>query len=151
MSPASLQPFQGSYLTPAFEHATVADAMRTGVISCPAEASLTTVARMLAMNHVHCVAVDTLDPQTGSDRVWGIVSDLDIVRAANAPAAEPTAGELAQGPPATIDVGARIADAARLMAEHGLHHLVVVSGAPPRPVGIVSSLDIAGILAWGRG
>ncbi len=150
MSPSPIQPFQGSYLTPAFEDARVVDAMHAGVISCPPDASMTTVARMLAMNHVHCIAVEGLDPQTGGDAVWGIVSDLDIVRAADRQGAEPTAAELAHTAPPTIAAGAPLADAASLMAERSVHHLVAVSGSPPRPVGILSSLDIAGVLAWGR-
>jgi CBS domain-containing protein len=38
--------------------------------------------------------------------------------------------------------------AAQLMVEHQLTHLIVVSEA--RPVGVVSTLDVAGCMAWGE-
>jgi CBS domain-containing protein len=34
------------------------------------------------------------------------------------------------------------------MTEHDVSHLIVVSDG--RPVGVISTLDIAGTLAWGR-
>jgi hypothetical protein len=34
------------------------------------------------------------------------------------------------------------------MDEHGTAHLIVVDEG--RPIGVVSSLDVAGVLAWGR-
>jgi hypothetical protein len=43
-----LQPYQGSYLTPSLEKATVRDAMRTGVMGCEPDLPATTVARMMA-------------------------------------------------------------------------------------------------------
>ena len=53
-----IQPYRGGYLTPCFEHATVADAMRTGVMSCPHDVPATTVARMMATHHIHSVVVE---------------------------------------------------------------------------------------------
>ena len=41
-----------------------------------------------------------------------------------------------------------VRDAARLMDEHDSTHLVVTTGG--QPAGVISSLDIAGALAWGR-
>jgi hypothetical protein len=41
---------QGSYVTPGFERATVADAMHVGIVTCPPRASLAIVARTMA-NH----------------------------------------------------------------------------------------------------
>jgi CBS domain-containing protein len=35
------------------------------------------------------------------------------------------------------------------MVEHGVSHLLVVDDAR-RAVGVVSALDVAGVLAWGR-
>jgi CBS domain-containing protein len=37
----------------------------------------------------------------------------------------------------------------RLMDEHDIAHLIVADRG--RPIGVVSSLDVAGVLAWGRG
>lgn len=36
------------------------------------------------------------------------------------------------------------------MLAHGASHLVVVDPRAERPVGILSTLDIAGALAWGE-
>lgn len=152
-SPTSrIQTYQGSYLTPAFEHATVLDATHPGILTCAPEASLVEVARMMATHHVHAVAVLGIEPGAQGRLVWGIVSDLDLVRAAQAAGAETmTAGEVAATEPVTVDVGEPLLTAARLMQEHDVHHLVVVSGRDPRPIGILSSLDVAGVIAWGRG
>ena len=62
---------EGSYLTPSFEHARVADAMRTGVITCPPDTSMESVARIMATNHVHAVVTTGL----AGGAPWGIVSD----------------------------------------------------------------------------
>jgi CBS domain-containing protein len=40
-------------------------------------------------------------------------------------------------------------EAAELMLTHRVTHLVVVDPGALRPVGILSSLDLAGVLAWG--
>lgn len=151
MTTAPIQPYQGSYLTPSPEHATVADAMHPGVLFCPADASLTTVARMMATHHVHCAAVEGTETDHGERIVWGIVSDLDVVRAMDWDNEEPVAGELAHAAPVTVAPTDSLTDAARVMSETDTHHLVVVSGPRERPVGILSSLDIAGVVAWGRG
>jgi CBS domain-containing protein len=41
-------------------------------------------------------------------------------------------------------------DAGDLMLTHGVSHLIVVDPATQRPTGVLSTLDIAGILAWGE-
>jgi CBS domain-containing protein len=40
--------------------------------------------------------------------------------------------------------------AVQLMLEHEVTHLVVVDPGSGRPLGVLSSLDVAGLLAWGR-
>ena len=37
------------------------------------------------------------------------------------------------------------------MLEHGTSHAVVVEPRTGRPIGVLSTLDIAGILGWGLG
>ena len=39
------------------EHASIAEAMHPGVITCPSDTSLRTVARMMAAYSVHCIVV----------------------------------------------------------------------------------------------
>jgi CBS domain-containing protein len=62
-----------------------------------------------------------------------------------------TAGKVAATEPVTVDADEPLLTAAQVMQEHDVHHLVVVSGRDPRPIGILSSLDVAGVIAWGRG
>jgi len=91
----ALQPDRGSYLTPTLQHATVAEAMHPGILSCPADAPLIEVARLMATHHVHCVAVMGLSEEDHvSDKVvWGIVSDLDLVRVGVRTGTDRTAGD----------------------------------------------------------
>lgn len=139
-------PPSGSYRAPRLTQATVGDAMRMGVLTCPRSASLGEVARTMTVSHVHCVVVDDLD---GEDRPWGIVSDLDLVVAALAGAGEQTAGESAATEVRSVRRSDPLEDAARAMTEHELHHLIVVDDGG-RPVGVLSTLDVAGTIAWGE-
>jgi CBS domain-containing protein len=144
-----IQPYQGSYLMPAFENASVADAMRPGVMSCPPDVPAISIARMMATRHIHAVVIERVqvDAVHGEHPVWGIVSDLDLARAACAGAEDLTAGELA-AEPVTIEPTASLVEAARMMDEQATAHLIVVEDL--RPVGMLSTLDIAGALAWGH-
>lgn len=146
----TLQPYRGSYLLPAFERATVADVMRPGVMSCAPDAPLLTVAQTMATHHVHCVVVAgvTTDDAGGDHLIWGLVSDMDMVRAAEAGIEGHTATDAARTEVVTVEPTTSLAEAARLMDEHDSTHLVVTTGG--QPVGVISSLDIAGALAWGR-
>ena len=147
-SSGSLRPSQGSYLTPAFERATVADAMHVGIVTCPPDAPLATVARTMATHHVHCVAVLGVRVENGEHLVWGTISDLDLARAAWS-GEEPDAGAMATTPAVTVKTTTPLDEAVGLMFERGVAHLVVTD-AEARPVGVLSTLDVAGILAWGR-
>ena len=146
----SLQPYRGSYLMPAFEKASVADVMRPGVMSCAPDVPLVTVAQTMATHHVHSVVVAgiTTDDAGGDHFVWGLVSDMDIVRAAGAGIEGHTAADAARTEVVTVEPGTSLADAAMLMDKHDTAHLIVTSGG--RPAAVISSLDIAGALAWGR-
>jgi hypothetical protein len=48
MPDADTTPMHGSYLMPSLEHATVADAMHPGILSCEPDASLTAVGMVMA-------------------------------------------------------------------------------------------------------
>ena len=148
ISPGLIGPSEGSYLTPAFERATVADAMHVGILTCAPDAPLTTVARTMATHHVHCVAVLGVRAANGEQLVWGTISDLDVARAAwNRE--EPDAALLAATPAVTVEASMPLARAVGLMFERGVGHLIVTDG-DAGPVGVLSTLDVAGIVAWGR-
>ena len=140
----------GSYLTQSIEHATVSDAMHPGILSCEPDASITEVAKMMATHHVHCVAVVGISHEEPECFVWGIVSDLDLVRAGIGDGTSETARGLAKQPIVVVEPTMRLSDAAREMLAHGVSHVVVADSITQRPIGVLSTLDIAGVLAWGE-
>jgi CBS domain-containing protein len=124
----------------------VADAMRWGLVSCTSGASLTSVAALMTDERVHCVVV--IDDLLNMGSLWGVISDLDLIAAASVRGlAEQTAGGTAMTPAVTIAPGEALERAAALMTRHGVAHLVVVDPVEQRPVGVVSSLDLAAALA----
>jgi CBS domain-containing protein len=147
MSPSGtiLEPLQHTFLAPAFDEATVVDAMRIGVVSCPADTPLREAARIMATYRIHCLVVSDPAP----DRPWGVVSDLDLAAAAGEDVTRRTAGEVAGSELVTVRAGESLARAAQLMTEHEVAHLVVVQPESGHPVGVISTLDVAGVLAWG--
>jgi CBS domain-containing protein len=140
---------EGSFVTPGFEHARVSDAMRPGVISCPRNTPLRTVARMMAANHVHSIVVSGTDSPADTGRPWGIVSDIDLARVA-ADADDLTAAEVCATEVVSVVPDETLVRAAQLMVEHETGHLIVVDPDTQEPIGVVSTLDLAGIVAWGR-
>jgi CBS domain-containing protein len=44
----------------------------------------------------------------------------------------------------------RLDGAAQLMIEHQVDHVLVVGSQDGRPAGVLSTLDIAGVMAWGE-
>jgi CBS domain-containing protein len=136
---------------PAFEHATVADAMRVGIISCQADTSLRAIAELMASYHVHAVVVEREVEESGAGQGWGIVSDVELARAAARGELQATAGELAGSSPAFIAPAEPLTRAAELMVEQRVSHLIVSTAPTARPAGIISTLDLAVAIAWGRG
>jgi CBS domain-containing protein len=135
---------------PAFDAATVADAMHPGIVTCLPEVPMTVVARTMAAHRLHCVVVAGLEGGAREHLAWGIVSDLDLVRAAAADATEACAGQLAATPAVTVSADDPLALAAVVMSEYDVHHVVVLSPTDQRPIGVLSTLDIARVLARGR-
>ena len=150
MLESALQPSHGSYLTQSLEHATVSDAMHPGILSCEPDATLTDVAKMMATHHVHCVAVVGISHEKPECFVWGIVSDLELMKAGIADGADVTARALATQPILVVEPGMPLRDAAREMLAHGVSHVIVTDPVAQRPVGVLSTLDVAGVLAWGE-
>lgn len=130
----------------------VHDVMNTGVLSTDPGTPLRLVARLMAEQRVHAVAV--ADPDHAR-RPSGIVTTLGIAAAiadgVEADGDEPTAGEAAA---VELDVVAISSDealetAARIMVEKGTTHLIVVDAASGHPTGVLSSLDLAAAYgAW---
>ena len=143
----------GSYLTPTFEHARVSDAMRPRVLTCDPETSMVTVAQRMASEHVHAIVVlrETIDAAGAIERrAWGIVTDRDVLRCA-ADIDDRVAEDVAPDRVLTVHPDDSLADVAARMLDQHTSHAIVVEQRTDRPVGVLSTLDIAGILGWGRG
>jgi CBS domain-containing protein len=134
---------------PRLGHVRVSDAMHHGVLSCTGDTPLPIVAAIMAEHRVHCVVVHERDDAEAT--AWSVVSDRDLMSAAGADAIdEPSAGSVAGTSVPRIGSAESLVRAAQVMAEHDVSHLVVVGEANGRPEGILSSLDIAVVLAAAR-
>jgi CBS domain-containing protein len=120
---------------------TVRDAMQLGLFECGPDTSVEELARTMAEKRIHCVVV------AADDGTWGIVSDLDLMRALAPGAGGATAGELAATDLVVVRPTDTLEHAAQLMAEHDNAHLVVASPDTGRPAGMLSTLDVAHTVA----
>ncbi len=138
-------------LPSSFSALTISEVMHPGVIDCPPQTPLREVASLMAENSVHCVVVDGLarGPHHTERLVWGVISDVDLMRAAGAGRMEGEASEIAATEIVTVDPHEDIQRAAQVMGEHECSHLIVVEPDSGRPLGVVSSLDVARALVWG--
>jgi CBS domain-containing protein len=150
MPDIALKRTHAKVLTQSLDRATVAEAMHPGILSCEPDATLTEVAKVMAVHHVHCVAVIGISHEDPECFVWGIVSDRDLVRAGVGGKAPKSARALAEQPVVVVEPGMPLRDAAREMAAHGVSHVVVCDPVAQRPIGVLSTLDVAGVLAWGE-
>jgi CBS domain-containing protein len=131
-------------------HVHVHDVMNTGILSTDQGTPLRVVARLMAEQRVHAIAVSDPDDVR---RPWGIVSTLGIAAAIadglEPGADEPTAGEVAAGEPEVVTVRSdeSLETAAQIMVQHGLMHLIVVDPSSGHPTGVLSSMDV--VAAYG--
>lgn len=128
---------------------TVRDAMQLGLFECGPDSDVRELARTMADKSIHCVVVAGVDRRTtrGEHLAWGIVSDLDLMRGLQPGLEGATAGELAATDIVVIEPTDSLEHAAQLMAEHDNAHLVVASPQTGRPVGMLSTLDVARAVA----
>ena len=131
--------------SPAAARLRVADAMHRGVLTCRRSSSLGYVAGVMAGRRVHCVVVTD---EADGENLWGVVSDMDLVAAASVrDLDEQSAGATAATAVLTVPPGETLQRAAQVMTEHAAAHLVVVDPETGRPVGVLSTLDVAAALA----
>ena len=121
----------------------VSDLMHSGVISCPPETPFRDVASLMSENTAHCVVVDGLarGPHHSGHLVWGTVSDVELMRAVASGRLDGEAGEAAIGELVTVSPDESM--------EQDCSHLIVVATDSGKPLGVISSLDIARGIAWG--
>ena len=120
--------------------------MHWGLVHCSPETSLRDVAALMSGERVHCVVVTENPLATGS--LWGVVSDLDLVAASTVrPLDDQRARGTAMKPAVTAVPHETLEEAARRMTEHAVSHLVVIDVVVQHPLGVLSTLDVAGVLA----
>src|SRR5215218_1353155 len=119
----------------------VEDVMHPGVVGCGEEASLQSVAWILADEQIHCVVVSEAETTPSGQRLtWATVDTAALVRALAAGETTTTAGRIAT-PAVTVEPEDSVATAVRRMAKHETSHLVVVDRG--FPIGVLSALDVA--------
>jgi CBS domain-containing protein len=117
----------------------VDEVMHPGIIFSPPELPLRHAAGLMARHQVHAVVVMGDDEEGG---LWGLVTDDDIVAAiARRELVGDTVGGIVHEPLVTVALDDTVVHAAELMQENGTAHLLVI--AKGRPVGVVSTLDLA--------
>jgi CBS domain-containing protein len=107
----------------------------------------------MAEEDTHGVAVHGLGPGSPGEeqRGWGLVSDVDLMRAIGAKGLNSEASRAATGEIVTPGVHESLERAAQLMGEHECSHLVVTATDTQLPIGIISSLAVIRGLVWGWG
>jgi CBS domain-containing protein len=134
---------RGSYRSPNVEHARVSDAMNKGVVSCSPGAGLQEMGRLMASRHIHSLVISLDKPVR-----WALVSDIDIAQSAIA-RPEATAEDLAVAATGISDE-ATLGRAIEVMRVQGTSHVIVTDTDSGQPTGMISALDIAGVVGWGE-
>ena len=125
---------------------TVREVMHPGVIVCAPESPLRYAAGLMARHRIHAIVVWGDDEEGGP---WGVLTDTDVLAALGRRELDGSAGALAQTPMVTVSADEGVLRAAQLMRQHQVTHLVVTAWG--RPVGVVSTLDLARVAAAGVG
>jgi CBS domain-containing protein len=134
-------------------HSTVGDVMTTRVVAVREDAPFKDMVATLRESRISAFPVIDHD-----GKVIGVVSEADLLTKQadlathpgpfgtrnHAKAAGVTAGELMTSPPITVGPGATVAEAARLMRNHRVKRLPVVSRTG-HLIGIVSRADVLSI------
>ena len=137
-------------LPPATRPWTVSDVMHRGLLSCPPDTPLTEVAYLMLEHRIHAVVVEGAHRAAGGMErpTWGIVSDLDVVSRIGVAEAR-TAGDMAATPLIVVDPREDLEEAARLMHDYDVHHVIVVEPVDRRPIGVLSTLDLVAAITAG--
>ena len=125
----------------------VEEVMRRHVLTCHPDATMRELARIMVTHAVHAVVVTGRDAD-GDQSITGIVTALELALAA-VEGVEPIASELANPHAPTVAVGATLEQAAREILRTGGAHVIVVDGRGA-PLGMLSTLDLARVTAWGH-
>ena len=137
---------------PRLDRVRARDAMHPGVLGVPPSTTVRDLADTLARYRVHAAWVSGVAGGRGGERlVWAIASAMDVLRAADAGRLDAAAGEIAATEPLSVDADDPLDAAAARMVAHGVGHAIVVAAAGAPPAGVLSTLDVIGVLAGDQG
>lgn len=131
---------------PALGRVRVDQVMSAPIQACESHLPLPAVAELMASRGIHLVAVvDAAGAAPGA--IVGVLSDLDLIAAADAGFEGRTAAQAAEESSlVSVPADAALSLAVRVMREERVHHVVAVDTAGT-PVGVLSTLDVARVLA----
>ena len=130
---------------PRLRNLLVADSMHEGVFACEREAPLSEVAATMARGARPLCRGRQRQRRRSSS--LGHRLDLDLVAAALVrDLDDQSAGGSAGTPVVMVTPDETLERAAQLMTEHNTTHLIVIDPARQRPLGVLSTLDIAASL-----
>ncbi len=118
------------------------DAMHGAILTCDPSTPATAVAALMSRHKIHCLVVEGIvGDDHGEHLVWGVISDLDLVRAVVLTDGAPAAWTFASTEAVTVDASDDLATVASVLVERACSHVVVVDDE--NPIGVISTLDIA--------
>jgi CBS domain-containing protein len=132
-------------VTAASDELLVEDVMHSGVIVCPRELEVPSLADAMVANRAHAVVV--------SSRANGpplVVSDLAVIRVLVEQGDHVQAGMLAREPAVLVDAGDSLTVAIESMAVRYVDRLLVADPVSGALVGVVSALDVAAVIGGGE-
>lgn len=114
--------------------------MTTKMVTTSEKDSVLQIARIMADRGISSVAITN-----DGKRIRGILTERDIISAIakGIPPDGVTSGSLMSQPVVAIDKGTSVEDAARVMAQKKLRHLLVEDAVTREIVGIITVTDLA--------
>jgi CBS domain-containing protein len=130
------------------DEARARDVMHPAVVTCAPDVPIWVVAQCMAEHRVHSVAVAGVssDGPHSHHYTWGLVNAMELVRAFHRDALMEPAASIALTAPAAVTEDDSLAAAAAVMIADDTSHVIVV-GQSGLPCGMISSLDVASVLA----
>ena len=105
------------------------------------------LAAILARHRIHCATVMGAVPAAAGNHVaWSVASDLDVLGAVVGGQGDARASDVATTAPLTVDSNDPLDVVAARLVLHATSH-AVVTDAERWPMGVVSTLDVIGVLA----
>jgi CBS domain-containing protein len=127
-------------MTPDNGEATVTDYMTTRIITTEWKENVMDTAKKMIERNISSIAITDQN-----NRIIGILTERDIVKivANGVPASGITAGSLMSYPVLSIEKGSSVGDAARIMSQKKLRHLLVEDENKNELIGIITVADLA--------